>query len=107
MRAREMGRIPAAEGRLFPLARSGSPERVALFTSLGRSYTNNLGRCAVFTSGNVTVYEARGVKFRGPIHEDEAGSFAFLEDPDGNPIYLAELKWGQVGEGQGQSQNAR
>ena len=51
----------------------------------------------------VGVLEARGVTFRGPIHEDEAGSFAFLEDPDGNPIYLAELKWGQVGEGQEQS----
>jgi catechol 2,3-dioxygenase-like lactoylglutathione lyase family enzyme len=55
----------------------------------------------------VRVLEAKGVQFHGPIHEDASGSFAFLEDPDGNPIYLAELKWGQVGEGEGQYQNAR
>ena len=42
----------------------------------------------------VRVLEAKGVNFQGPIREDEAGSFAFLEDPDGNAIYLAEPKWG-------------
>ena len=50
----------------------------------------------------VRALEAKGVTFTGPIHEDSAGSFAYLADPDGNPIYLAELKWGQVAQGEGQ-----
>jgi len=55
----------------------------------------------------VRALEAKGVKFRGPIREDEAGSYTYLDDPDGNPIYLAELKWGKVGQAEGQYQNAR
>jgi predicted enzyme related to lactoylglutathione lyase len=39
--------------------------------------------------------ETRGVKFLGPIVNDAgAGSFAHLEDPDGNSIYLWETNWG-------------
>lgn len=55
----------------------------------------------------VRALQAKGVKFQGPIREDEAGSFAYLTDPDGNPIYLAELKWGNVPEGEGQYEGAR
>jgi predicted enzyme related to lactoylglutathione lyase len=39
--------------------------------------------------------ETQGVKFLGPIINDAgAGSFAHLEDPDGNFIYLWETNWG-------------
>ena len=52
------------------------------------------------------VLEARGVRFQSPIHEDEAGSFALFEDPDGNPLYLAQLNWSHVEKGEGQYQHA-
>jgi catechol 2,3-dioxygenase-like lactoylglutathione lyase family enzyme len=35
---------------------------------------------------------ARGVAFAGPVVEDKALSLAFFADPDGNPLYLAEMK---------------
>ncbi len=50
----------------------------------------------------IQVLQEKGVTFEGPIHEDEAGSFVYLSDPDGNPIYLAQLKWHQVAEGEGE-----
>ena len=33
----------------------------------------------------------KGVRFKGDIIREEAGSFANLEDPDGTPIYLWEM----------------
>jgi catechol 2,3-dioxygenase-like lactoylglutathione lyase family enzyme len=35
---------------------------------------------------------AAGVSFDGPIKEDVALSLAFFTDPDGNALYLAEMK---------------
>ena len=35
---------------------------------------------------------SRGVEFSGPVIDDKALSLAFFADPDGNPLYLAELK---------------
>ena len=35
---------------------------------------------------------SRGVQFSGPVIEDKALSLAFFADPDGNPLYLAEMK---------------
>jgi catechol 2,3-dioxygenase-like lactoylglutathione lyase family enzyme len=41
----------------------------------------------------VTTLEGRGITFDGPIiKEDKAGMFAFFNDPDGNSLYLAEMK---------------
>ena len=38
---------------------------------------------------------SKGVRFLGPIINDAgSGSFAHLEDPDGNFIYLWETSWG-------------
>jgi len=54
----------------------------------------------------VTALKAKGVRFQGSIHEDKAGSFAFFEDPDGNPLYLAELNRSHVEKGEGQYQHA-
>lgn len=37
----------------------------------------------------------KGVKFRGPIVDDGAVRLAFFGDPDGNELYLCEVKkWG-------------
>jgi catechol 2,3-dioxygenase-like lactoylglutathione lyase family enzyme len=41
--------------------------------------------------------EAKGVKFHGVVRDGKAGKFAYFEDPDGNPLYLAELSWSPVG----------
>lgn len=35
---------------------------------------------------------SRGGKFVGPIHDDEAVRIAFINDPDGNELYLCEIK---------------
>ena len=40
----------------------------------------------------VALLEARGVRFDGPVVDDKALSLAFFADPDGNPLYLAEMK---------------
>ncbi len=34
----------------------------------------------------------RGGVFKGAIHEDEAVRIVFIDDPDGNELYLCELK---------------
>lgn len=36
--------------------------------------------------------ESRGVKFHGPIVDDKAVKLAFFNDPDGNVLYLCEVK---------------
>jgi catechol 2,3-dioxygenase-like lactoylglutathione lyase family enzyme len=36
--------------------------------------------------------KAKGVQFRTPVIEDVALSLAFFTDPDGTPLYLAEMK---------------
>ncbi|HXB23609.1 MAG TPA: VOC family protein [Gemmatimonadaceae bacterium] len=41
--------------------------------------------------------EAKGVKFHDVVRDGKAGRFAYFEDPDGNPLYLAELSWSPVG----------
>jgi catechol 2,3-dioxygenase-like lactoylglutathione lyase family enzyme len=40
----------------------------------------------------VDTFKARGVNFTSAIIEDKALSLAFFGDPDGNPMYLAEMK---------------
>lgn len=40
----------------------------------------------------VTSLTSHGVRFSGPVIEDKALSLAFFTDPDGNPLYLAEMK---------------
>ncbi len=49
----------------------------------------------------VNALRAKGVTFHGPVREGKSGSFAHFEDPDGNPLYLAQLNWGHVSQGQG------
>ncbi len=40
----------------------------------------------------VSVLKEKGVKFRGSIIDDDAVWAAHFEDPDGNELYLAEVK---------------
>jgi len=48
--------------------------------------------------------ESRGVRFHGLSDEGKAGKFAGFQDPDGNQLYLAELNWSHVNQGEGQYQ---
>ena len=52
----------------------------------------------------VKALQAKGVEFHGPVNEGKAGSFAGFEDPDGNVLYLAQLNWTHVRQGQGEYQ---
>jgi predicted enzyme related to lactoylglutathione lyase len=52
----------------------------------------------------VKALEAKGVRFHGPVNEGKAGAFAGFEDPDGNQLYLAQLNWRHVEQGEGQYQ---
>jgi catechol 2,3-dioxygenase-like lactoylglutathione lyase family enzyme len=54
----------------------------------------------------VRQLEAKGVKFGSVVTEGKAGKFAHFTDPDGNGLYLAELDWGHVNQGEGQYQHA-
>ena len=54
----------------------------------------------------VRALESKGVKFHGMVNEAKAGSFVSFEDPDGNLLYLAELKWSHVDRGEGKYQHA-
>jgi len=51
--------------------------------------------------------EAKGVKFGSVVDEGKAGKFAHFEDLDGNLLYLAELNWSHVNQGEGSYQEAR
>lgn len=42
----------------------------------------------------VQTLQSRGVQFRGPVMDDTAVRLAFFGDPDGNDLYLCEMKWG-------------
>lgn len=54
----------------------------------------------------VKKLEANGVQFSGVANEGKAGKFAHFQDPDGNSLYLAELNWSHVEQGEGQYQRA-
>jgi catechol 2,3-dioxygenase-like lactoylglutathione lyase family enzyme len=54
----------------------------------------------------VKALEAKGVAFNGPVQADKSGAFAWFSDPDGNPVYIAQLNWKHVEKGEGQYQRA-
>ena len=49
----------------------------------------------------VRELSAKGVKFGRVSDEGKAGKFAGFEDPDGNQLYLAQLNWTHVEQGEG------
>jgi catechol 2,3-dioxygenase-like lactoylglutathione lyase family enzyme len=55
----------------------------------------------------IKALEAKGVKFQGVANEGKAGAFVGFEDPDGNQLYLAQLDWSHVRQGEGQYQGAK
>jgi len=54
----------------------------------------------------IQALQAKGVRFQTEANEGKAGRFAGFEDPDGNPLYLAQLDWGHVSQGEGEYQRA-
>lgn len=40
----------------------------------------------------VEALRNKGVTFRGPVQDNENVKLAFFADPDGNPLYLCEVK---------------
>jgi catechol 2,3-dioxygenase-like lactoylglutathione lyase family enzyme len=54
----------------------------------------------------VKTLEARGVRFDTRVDEGKAGKFAHFHDPDGNSLYLAQLDWNHVNQGEGRYQHA-
>jgi len=55
----------------------------------------------------IKALEAKGVRFQGNANEGKAGAFVGFEDPDGNQLYLAQLDWSHVKQGEGEYQGAR
>ncbi len=74
----------------MPAGRSGS-------ISIGLELTGSIHEA-------LAALKAKGVKFDGPVNEGKAGAFAGFRDPDGNPLYLAQLNWDHVKQGQGEYQ---
>jgi len=52
------------------------------------------------------ILETKGLQFQGVVNEAKAGKFVGFEDPDGNQLYLAELSWSHVNQGEGKYQHA-
>jgi hypothetical protein len=53
-------------------------------------------------SGNiedsVATLKQQGVQFRGAVSQDNAGEIAYFEDPDGNLLYMIQLRqWTKEG----------
>ena len=46
------------------------------------------------------------MSFQGVADEGKAGKFAHFQDPDGNLLYLAQLSWGYVNQGEGEYPHA-
>jgi catechol 2,3-dioxygenase-like lactoylglutathione lyase family enzyme len=49
----------------------------------------------------VRTLEERGVKFQGEPSQAKSGKFVSFRDPDGNLLYLVELNWDHVRQGEG------
>ncbi len=71
-----IGLHPASE--LSPAGRKGS-------TVIGLALDRPI-------DGVVAELKKRGLKFSGDILEDNASRIAYLEDPEGNELYLNELR---------------
>jgi catechol 2,3-dioxygenase-like lactoylglutathione lyase family enzyme len=83
---------------LHPASEHATPGRKGSM-SIGLEVTGSIHEA-------VRALEAKGVKFDGAVNEGKAGSFIAFADPDGNPLYLAQLNWSHVHQGEGQYQHA-
>src|SRR5580704_4263980 len=59
-----------------PAGRKGS-------TVIGLELTGNI-------EDSVATLKQQGVQFRGAVGQDNAGKFAYFEDPDGNLLYMIQ-----------------
>jgi catechol 2,3-dioxygenase-like lactoylglutathione lyase family enzyme len=67
-----------------PAGRNGS-------TVIGLELTGNI-------EDSVAILKQQGVQFRGAVGRDNAGKFAYFEDPDGNLLYMIQLtQWTREG----------
>jgi catechol 2,3-dioxygenase-like lactoylglutathione lyase family enzyme len=55
----------------------------------------------------VKTLEAKGIHFHQAVNEGKAGAFVSFNDPDGNLLYLAELRRSHIDKGEGVYQEAR
>jgi catechol 2,3-dioxygenase-like lactoylglutathione lyase family enzyme len=61
-----------------PAGRNGS-------TVIGLELTGNI-------DDSVATLKQQGVIFRGAVSQDNAGKIAYFEDPDGNVLYMIQLR---------------
>jgi catechol 2,3-dioxygenase-like lactoylglutathione lyase family enzyme len=93
--------VECGKGLTIGLHPTSSPVRTGEFKnapSIGLELEGTLEE-AMKTLGS------RGVQFDGVADEGKAGKFAHFHDPDGNLLYLAELNWGHVNQGEGKYQH--
>ncbi|MEH7076318.1 VOC family protein [Neobacillus drentensis] len=60
---------------------------------LGKSGSVHIGLEVEELELAIQLLKSRGVEFQ-PIMEEEATRIAYFSDPEGNPLYLIELKFG-------------
>ena len=60
---------------------------------LGKSESVHIGLEVQELESAIKFLKSRGVEFQ-PIMEEEATRLAYFSDPEGNPLYLIELKSG-------------
>jgi hypothetical protein len=71
---------------LHPSASTSPPGNKKTGISLGLYLTGTIRDA-------VTALSGRGIVFDGPIvNEETVGMFAYFNDPDGNSLYVAEMK---------------
>ena len=82
--------IDAGSGLVIGLHPSGGPHHPAPSTAgsiqIGLNVDERL-------EDVMTKLAAKGVAFHGPVSDDGNVRLAFLSDPDGNAIYLVEVKY--------------
>lgn len=85
--ANQWAQLKALDGTTIGLhpASNENPAGVKGSVYLGIEVTDSIHKA-------VKEMKAKGVKFIGPIRDDEQILYAEFEDPDGTPLYLAQPK---------------
>lgn len=65
----------------------------------GESHASGAGQLSIGLvvekiENTVAQLQERGISFHGPVQDTEFVKMAFFSDPDGNPLYLCEVKAG-------------
>ena len=59
----------------------------------GRNGSITIGFVVTGIEDAVSRLSQQGVRFQGPIAQDNAGKVVHFEDPDGHLLYIIELAW--------------